>query len=159
MGHAHNVLIRGLNSILEQGAFVTTPNDVSGFLFYCTAWTKTVEHHHSTEEKTLFPDLEKFTNNPGIMAENKAQHEAFLTGLADFEHYAANTTAKGYRWDDAKAKIDAFAPALVKHMREEIGTLLSLKDYDSTKLLAVWKRTEEVAKGDISLPNMFVSDS
>jgi hemerythrin-like domain-containing protein len=156
MSHAHNVLIRGLNSIYQQGAFVTTPTDVSDFLFYCTAWVKTVEHHHNAEETVLFPELEKFTNNPDIMRENKEQHEAFLAGLTDFEHYAANTTSDNYRWDDAKAKLDAFAPALMKHLREEIPTLLSLKDYDSAKLRAVWQVTENAAKGDIRLPGMFV---
>jgi hemerythrin-like domain-containing protein len=156
MSHAHNVLIRGLNSIYQQGAFVTTPIDVSDFLFYCTAWVKTVEHHHNAEETVLFPELEKFTNNADIMKENKEQHEVFLAGLTDFEHYATNTTSDTYRWDDAKAKLDAFAPALIKHLREEIPTLLSLKDYDSAKLRAVWQVTENAAKGDIRLPGMFV---
>lgn len=156
MGHAHNCLIRGLNSIYQQGAFVTTPTDVSDFLFYCAAWVKTVEHHHGAEETTLFPELEKFTKNPGIMEGNKEQHHAFLDGLVDFEHYAANTPSENYRWDDAKAKLDSFTPALMKHLREEIGTILSLKDYDGEGLRAVWKVTEDAAKGDIRLPNMFV---
>jgi hypothetical protein len=157
MSHAHNVLIRGLNSIYQQGAHVSDPRDVEDFLFFCSAWVKTVEHHHHAEEKTLFPELEKFTNNPDIMAENKNQHDLFLGGLTDFEHYAENTTPEMYRWNEAKVKLDAFAPALITHLRDEIATLLSLKQYDSTKLRAVWTVTENAAKGDIRLPNMFVS--
>jgi hemerythrin-like domain-containing protein len=157
MGHAHNVLIRGLNSIYQQGAYVSNPQDVLDFLFFCSAWVKTVEHHHHAEEKTLFPELEKLTKNPDIMAENKQQHDAFLNGLTDFEHYAESTTPERYRWHEAKAKLDAFTPALIKHLRDEIVTILSLKQYDSTKLRAVWDVTENAAKGDILLPNMFVS--
>jgi hypothetical protein len=157
MTHAHNVLIRGLNSIYQQGAFVSDPQDVSDFLFYCLAWVKTVEHHHAAEEKTLFPELEKFTNNPDIMAENKHQHDAFLAGLTDFEHYAESTTPATYRWNEAKSKLDAFTPALMTHLRDEIATLLSLKQYDSAKLRTVWDVTENAAKGDIRLPGMFVS--
>jgi UV DNA damage repair endonuclease len=157
MSHAHNVLIRGLNSIYQQGAFVWNPQDISDFLFFCSAWVKTVEHHHKAEEKTMFPELEKFTNNPDIMAENKQQHDAFLKGLTDFEHYAESTTPETFRWNEAKAKLDAFTPALITHLRDEIATLLSLKQYDSAKLRAVWDVTENAAKGDIRLPNMFVS--
>lgn len=136
---------------------MSNPKDILDFLSFCAAWVKTVEHHHNAEETTLFPELEKFTNNPDIMAENKQQHEAFLKGLTDFEHYANSTTPEGYHWNEAKAKLDSFAPALMAHLREEIGTLLSLKAYDSTKLQAVWQKTENAAKGDIRLPNMFVS--
>jgi hypothetical protein len=159
MSHAHNVLIRGLNSIYQQGAYISHPLDISDFLFFCSAWVKTVEHHHQAEEKTLFPELEKLTQNPDIMAENKHQHDAFLTGLTDFEHYAESTTPVTYRWVDAKAKLDVFTPALITHLRDEIVTILSLKQYDSAKLRAVWDVTENAAKGDIRLPNMFVSST
>ncbi|KAF2204316.1 hypothetical protein GQ43DRAFT_438040 [Delitschia confertaspora ATCC 74209] len=155
MSHAHNVLIRGLNSIYQQGAFITSPKDISDFLFFCSAWVKTVEHHHQAEEKTLFPELEKFTGNPHIMTMNKDQHDEFLGGLTEFEHYAESTRQEQYDWTEAKAQLDGFAPALIRHLREEIGTLLSLKEYNSAKLREVWQKTEDVAKGDIRLPNMF----
>jgi hypothetical protein len=107
----------------------------------------------------LFPELEKFTDNPEIMNENKEQHEAFLEGMKAFDSYAHDTKPESYNWEDAKAKLDAFAPQLIKHLRDEIGTLLSLKSYDSDKLRKVWQKTEDAAKGDIRLPNMFVSDN
>jgi hypothetical protein len=121
MTHAHNVLIRGLNSIYQQGAFVSDPQDVSDFLFYCLAWVKTVEHHHAAEEKTLFPELEKFTNNPDIMAENKHQHDAFLAGLTDFEYNTRDlplerskieTRRLHTRLDDASSRRDRDAVEL-----------------------------------------------
>ncbi|KAF2678503.1 hypothetical protein K458DRAFT_408767 [Lentithecium fluviatile CBS 122367] len=101
------------------------------------------------------PKLKKFTSNPDIMAENVKQHDAFLSDLNDFEHYIENSTSENYHWEEAKAKLDTFTPALMEHLRDEIETILSLKEYDSARLLAVWKVTEDAAKGDIRLPGMF----
>jgi hypothetical protein len=67
------------------------------------------------------------------------------------------TKPEQYKWVDVKEKLDAFAPDLTTHLRDEIDTLLGLQVYDSDQLRKVWKKTEDAAKGDIRLPNMFVS--
>lgn len=157
MNLAHNVLIRGLNAIYRQGAFVKQAQDISHFLFFCSAWVKTVKHHHHAEETVLFPELEKFTKYSEIMSESKAQHGAFLSGLEQFNSYALETKPEQYKWFDVKEKLDAFAPDLAKHLRDEIDTLLGLVAYESDHLRKVWQKTEDAAKGDIRLPNMFVS--
>lgn len=41
--------------------------------------------------------------------------------------------------------IDAFAPALLAHLEEEIPTLFALRDYDDTQLRKLWRRTEKFA--------------
>ena len=156
MSHAHNVLIRGLNSVYLQAPHVRSPQDIGDFLFFCQAWVKTVEHHHDTEENTLFPALEKFTEKPGIMEGNMQQHQAFLPALHDFAQYAQNTSAGSYSSDTLKGLVDGFAPPLLAHLREEIDTLLGLDGYDSAELMKVWIVTENVAKG-AAHPNQFVS--
>lgn len=156
MSHAHNVLIRGLNSIYQQAPYVRKPQDIKDFLFFCVAWVKTVEHHHDTEENTLFPALQKFTQRPDIMEVNMKQHEAFHPGLHRMLEYATNTSSEAYSWESLKAIIDGFAPALMTHLREEIPTLLGLDGHDSVELMKLWLETEETAKG-AAHPNQFVS--
>ena len=156
MSHAHNVLIRGLNSIYLQAPHVRSPQDIRDFLFFCLAWIKTVEHHHDTEENTLFPALENFTKQPGIMKGNTQQHQGFLPELHNFADYVQRTGAESFSSDSLRGFVDSFAPALTTHLREEIDTLLELDGYDSAELMKLWTVTENVAKG-VAHPNQFVS--
>ncbi len=156
MSHVHNTLIRGLNSIYLQAPHVSSPIDIRDFLFFCAAWVKTVEHHHDTEERTLFPAIEKFTKKPGLMECNRQQHEIFTPGLDRFLEYAQNTTPERYSFNTLKEIVDNFAPPLMKHLVDEIDTLLGLEGYDSKELMRLWLDTERVAKGDAH-PNQFVS--
>ena len=156
MAHAHNVLIRGLNSVYQQASNVTNESDVRDFLSFTNAWIQTVEHHHDTEEATMFPKLAAFTQNPDIMAGNLGQHEAFQGGLHELLDYIGRTDARAYSATTFKGIVDGFAPALIKHLHEEITTFLALEKYDSQGLLKVWKESEEVAKGAKN-PHMFVS--
>lgn len=156
MSHVHNTLIRGLNSIYLQASHVSSPTDIRDFLFFCAAWVKTVEHHHDIEERTLFPSIEKFTKKPGLMEGNRQQHEVFTPGLNRFLEYAQNTTPKRYSFKTLKEIVDNFAPPLLKHLVDEINTLLGLEEYDSKELMKLWLDTERVAKGDAH-PNQFVS--
>ena len=50
------------------------------------------------------------------------------------------------RWEDLKHHMDGFVPPLMQHLNEEIETLLALKQYDSSTLYKIWKKTEDVAK-------------
>ena len=156
MSHVHNTLIRGLNSIYLQAAHVRSPTDISDFLFFCAAWVKTVEHHHDSEESVLFPAIEEFTQQPGIMEGNHHQHKAFTPGLNSFLDYAQSTALEQYNSDTLKKIINDFTSPLMKHFVDEIDTLLSLERYDSAKLMKVWIATEKVAKG-AAHPNQFVS--
>ena len=156
MAHAHNVLIRGLNSIYQQAPNVSELQDAEDFLSFCRAWVEMVEHHHDNEETTMFPKLAAFTENPSIMAGNLAQHEAFQEGLHKLHNYAVNTEAHAYNAATVKKIIDSFAPALIKHLHEEIGTFLALDKYDSQGVLKVWQESENAAKS-VKNPHMFVS--
>lgn len=99
MTHAHNILLRGLNSICQQAPNVHDPKDISDLLRFCWAWCITVDHHHETEEERLFPDLEELTKQSGLMEVNKNQHKAFHDGLHECQVYAEKTTPEEYSWD------------------------------------------------------------
>ena len=117
-----------------------------------------VEHHHHAEEATMFPKIATFTKNASIMAGNLEQHEAFQEGLHKLHDYALNTKASTYNAAAVTKIIDSFAPALIKHLREEIDTFLALDKYDSQGLLKVWQESENAAKSTKN-PHVFVSCS
>jgi hemerythrin-like domain-containing protein len=166
MAHSHNCLLRGLNAILQQGPHIPSSaqanhntQDVKDLLFYVEAWTKTVEHHHRTEETTMFPAIEKLAGIPGLMSGPMHQHEAFHSGLVELQEYAVRMQGKvqEYKWRELKGIIDAFAPALHEHLTAEIGVILDLeKSCDSQGLKAVWDEGERVAKANGNL-GMLVS--
>ena len=158
MTHVHNTLIRGFNSIYLQAPHVNLPADIRDLLFFCAAWVKTVEHHHDTEETTLFPAIEEFAKTPGLMEGNREQHHAFTPGLEHLLRYAQTTNPEIYDWFTLKEILDSFAPSLMKHLEDEIDTLLRLERYDSKELMKLWLVAENVAKG-AAHPNQFVSPS
>ena len=156
MAFSHNCLLRGLNAIMLQAPHIppsTSPTysaqDVRDLLFYVGSWVKTVEWHHHTEETCMFPGIEEFTNEPGIMEGPKGQHEKFTHGLESLLRYAQETKPEDYRWEGAdgmKSIIDQFTPSLTKHLYEEIDVFLTLGRLDSKGLRAAWDAAEEVAK-------------
>lgn len=152
----HNTLLRGLNAIYLQAPHVSSSTDIRDFLFFCAAWVKTVEHHHNIEERVLFPAIEDFTKKPGLMEGNHQQHEAFTPGLNRFLQYAQNTTPENYSSETLKGIVNSFTSSLMKHLVDEIDTLLGLEGYDSAGLMKLWLITENVAKG-AAHPNQFVS--
>ena len=52
--------------------------------------------------------------------------------------------------------MDNFAPTLLKHLVDEIDTLLGLEVYESKELMKLWLVTENVAKS-AAHPNQVVS--
>ncbi len=72
------------------------------------------------------------------MEVNIEQHHTFTPGIAAFKEYAIECRKKdsATKFDglEFQRKIDAFAPALAKHLAEEINTLLSLEKYDVKKI-------------------------
>jgi hemerythrin-like domain-containing protein len=166
MAYSHNCLLRGLNAIVQQAPHVpdiSQPGymvqDVKDLLFYVHSWTKTVDHHHYTEETTMFPLIEKLAGKPGLMSGPHQQHEEFHDGLVTLQEYAVshNERPDEYQWSAMKAIIDGFAPTLFKHLTEEIDIILDLeKTCDSDGLRKVWAEAEAVAKANGNL-SMLVS--
>jgi hemerythrin-like domain-containing protein len=161
MVHSHNCLLRGLNAILQQGPHISSysqpgynPQDVKDLLSYIEAWIKTIEHHHATEESTMFPAIEKLAGIPGLMSGPIHQHEAFHPGLVELQKHVIEKKEKvaEYRWEDVKGIIDGFVPSLYTHLEEEIGAVLALEQScDSEGLKKVWLEVEAVAKANGNL--------
>lgn len=108
--------------------------------------------HHETEEESIFPDLETFTGEKGLMQHCVKQHHAFHSGLQKLKDYASSTAPEDFSSDELKRIIDDFGPTLREHLVEEIGALLALKNYDSEGLMKVWKVSKAKARG-LSFPS------
>ncbi|KAE8161322.1 hypothetical protein BDV40DRAFT_313281 [Aspergillus tamarii] len=155
MAHAHNVIIRGLNAILQQAPYVPIATDehfkaqdVKDLLSYVQSWAKMVHHHHWVEETCMFPEIDKFTQRPGFMDDPMHQHELFHDGLENLLAYSSGTTPEEYRWKgaDGMEKIfDSFSKDLTDHLYAEIDVFLSMGDYDSAGLKKIWEKAEKVA--------------
>ena len=146
MTHVHNVIIRGVNSIYLQAPNVRNLSDIKDFLHFVKLWGNFVDRHHETEEESIFPDLETFTGEKGLMQHSVDQHLAFHSGLQKLKDYASNSAPEDYDSDKLKGLIDDFGPTLQEHLVEEIGALLALKKYDSEGLMKVWKVSEVKAR-------------
>lgn len=151
MACAHNVIIRGLNAIVQQAPYVKAHNrkDVKDLFFYVSSWVKLVEHHHWTEESFIFPELEKFNGRPGSMDGPKLQHELFHGGLERLLVYTQETNTQDYRWDGPggmKEIVDSFSKNLMDHLYAEVDVFLAMDNVDSLGLREVWDQGEAIAK-------------
>lgn len=181
MSEVHNVLIRGLNSIIQQGPYVEPPamtpsaatdnndspsspcteKDTKDFLTYVANWVHMVDHHHSIEESFIFPELDAFAGVPGLMDDPKHQHALFHDGLIKLLTYAETTQSdpKKYSWGGEggmKAIIDEFSKPLIDHLYDEINVFLSLKNLDSEGLRKTVQRGDDAAKKHGSLSAILV---
>jgi hemerythrin superfamily protein len=139
----HNIVIRTMNAVYIQSENVTNPKDVADFLEYCAVWVSFLHSHHNEEEKYVFPDIEKLAGVPGLMAGNVEQHAAFHGGVDAFGAYVDSVKSGKEKYDGAKIKehVDAFMPALYKHLQEEISTLKGLKKFDKVDWKKFWDET------------------
>ncbi|KUI73174.1 hypothetical protein VM1G_09146 [Cytospora mali] len=161
MTHVHNVLIRGLNAIIQQAPYVKThtdpaynKEDVRDLLLYVSCWVKMVEHHHWTEESFIFPEIERFSGKPGSMDDPRHQHELFHGGLEQLLAYANSTKPQSYSWGGPggmKEIVDSFSKELMDHLYAEIEVFLTMKDLDSAGLKKTWDKGETIAKKHGSL--------
>jgi hemerythrin-like domain-containing protein len=148
MSHLHNMIIRGLNAIWQQAPYVQGEQDIKDFNQFCLNWHEHMHAHHGTEELCFFPQLEELVGQKGCMDVNVAQHKAFESGLERFKAHCENTTPASYSPGALRAVIASFGHILREHLGDEIPTLLALKDYDSAKLKAIWKKAGDYAKSN-----------
>lgn len=111
-----------------------------------TLWANFVDRHLETEEESIFPDLETFTGEKGLMQHCVEQHHAFFSGLQKLKDYASSTAPDIYSSDELKSIIDDFGPTLQEHLVREIDALLALNEHDSEGLMKVWKVSEAKAR-------------
>jgi hemerythrin-like domain-containing protein len=129
MANVHNTFIRTLNTIYLQAPYITTPELAADFFQYCRSLGSLLYLHHSQEEEVLFPKWEKLSGQKGLMEVNVHQHEEFQPKLAEFNTYVETTKPRDYSAEKMKELIDAFAPALMTHLADEIPTIMALRKY------------------------------
>jgi hemerythrin-like domain-containing protein len=139
MANVHNVFLRGLNSIYLQAPHVSDPTDVADLLLYTKAWADAVHHHHSHEEKILFPRIDALAKEAGVertMEQNVDQHQLFEPRIGETMAWVEDVR-QGKKEFESKVLlglIDSFAPVLTKHLHEEIETLMGLEGLDGEKV-------------------------
>ena len=145
MALVHNMIIRGLNSIYLQAPHIK-PADERSFGRYMVNWHSLVHSHHDGEEVMFFPAIHRLTGVEGLMCANIEQHKLFHDGLEIFKTYA-DAVVSGEKYEGSRVIeiIDSFAPALVKHLADEIPTIMGLRQYDD-KLAELPKLFQEEAE-------------
>jgi hemerythrin-like domain-containing protein len=164
MALSHNVLIRGLNAILQQAPHVRqagSPDfrrqDVADLLYYVESWVRTVHMHHDTEEECMFPAIERETGTKGLFDHAEQQHAVFTPGMDKLLTYVRTTSPEDYRWTGGMKEIfDSFSTPLTQHLYEEIDLFLGFDYLDSQGLLKGFDIGEEDAKGKANIMDMLV---
>jgi hemerythrin-like domain-containing protein len=155
MGLIHNIIIRGLNSVVRQAPYVDDASkpdyntqNVKDLLFYVQAWCRNLDHHHSVEENTFFPLVEEATGVVGLMDDLEVEHEEFHGGVVALQRYAENMYARpdDYRWATMRTIISGFAPALINHLHAEIDFLLKMEKFEGADLRRCWEESGKVAE-------------
>lgn len=137
-------MIRYLNSIYLQATGVDNAKDIGDFLFYCQTWCSTIHEHHEGEEQGLFPQMDAYSGVEGLMEEAVDEHKAFTPGLNEFEFYARQTRPEDYDGNKIRSLINAFAPALVKHLGAEVSKLVEVGEkFGGEKLQETFDTFEE----------------
>lgn len=141
MCHVHNLFLRLLNSIYNQAPHIPKdqPEIVKNFLLYIKFWYDGLHHHHSHEEKSVFPRFEKASGLTGVMEENVKQHELFHDGVDELLSYATKTAPENYDGKEVVRIIDGFGHVLREHLNDEIPTLLSLGRFDGKAIKEAWE--------------------
>jgi hypothetical protein len=130
MALVHNMAIRGLNSIYLQAPHIQ-PGDEKAFCRYIGGWYLLLHSHHAGEEAMLFTWIEDKTGVEGIMETNREQHKSFHDAIDEFHIYADAVIAGTEKYDGGKvvAMIDVFGEPLIQHLRDEIPTIVGLRQY------------------------------
>jgi hemerythrin-like domain-containing protein len=151
MAEFHNILIRSLNSVYKSSEGVKSgTRDAADLLLYGQFLCDMIEVHHSWEETSYFPALEKFAGQRGILESNVEQHHAFEKGLQTLHEYCQIPTER-FSTQKLQGLIEDIAPALNKHLHEEPLSFYRLRHLDSSGLRKVYEEQKEIAraKGDI----------
>lgn len=153
MANVHNMIIRGINSIYLQAPHIQ-PADHKPFSRYILAFYTLLHVHHTGEEEMFFPEVEKMAGVKGVMDGNIEQHRVFGAGLESLKEYAEGVLADKHGFEGGKVVeiIDGFGESLVKHLTEEIPTLVGLRAHGE-KMKGLTKALQDEAEHSmVSLP-------
>jgi hemerythrin-like domain-containing protein len=154
----HNVLLRGLNSIVLQAPNIP-PSSYRSFIAYALTWHKSVSHHHDAEERYFFARLEQ-QFGAGTMSTSFAEHAAFHDGLDRYAAYLQSVQGGGgasFSSDKLLEIIDGFAPALHLHLTNEIATIMDLARLggDTPLVGKIWDEAVKAGVADLRFGDLF----
>jgi hypothetical protein len=93
------------------------------------------------------------------MDRNVEQHQAFHPGLEAWAQYTSECMKQDgpQKFDAAQFKklIDGFAPQLVKHLGEEISTLLELDKYDIAAVKKAFQSWDKYIQGKADVVSIY----
>jgi len=120
MSLAHNLIIRGINSIWKNAPLVES-DDVPAFAGYVLSCLQFIHSHHDGEEKAVFPRLQVKLD----MRHNIEQHEAFHEAMHALEDYITKVNQGLEKYDGERTRklVKDFGDPLTEHLRDEITTL------------------------------------
>ncbi|KAH7930347.1 hypothetical protein BV22DRAFT_1055309 [Leucogyrophana mollusca] len=117
MVRAHEIFKLGYSNIVSR---LDDPpmNDLKNFLGYCSAWAKTLGHHHDTEEKVVFPAMRGKIDFAG----EQDQHQVIHTALEEILPYILASQQNPTTFDAQKLKgmMEGLRDPLFQHLDDEI---------------------------------------
>lgn len=156
MALAHNILVRGLNSIYRQAPYVKV-EERKDFLGYAKNFVNVLTVHHDGEEESFFVEVEKMAGEPGIMKKNVEQHLEFHGGLDDLQAYLSKALDGSEEYDGNRIVkiIDGFGPPLTQHLIEEVQGLVELKRFGPERMARLAEAL--TAEGQANLVSLSIS--
>ncbi|KAK0611974.1 hypothetical protein B0T14DRAFT_441033 [Immersiella caudata] len=147
MALVHNLIIRSINSIALQAPHITPP-DMLPFCRYILTFYSFLHIHHTSEEDSFFPAVEKMAGEKGVMDVNVEQHKVFEKGVEELRGYVEGVLAGREEWNGGKVVglVEGFGGSLVKHLGEEIATLERLRRFGEGRMEGVVKLAEKEAE-------------
>lgn len=129
MALLHNSILRGYNSIYNQIPYIQEA-DKGDFMGYSVTWYKFVKSHHDDEEANLFPKIEDLLQDETVFAETHKEHEAFLSGLAEFNTYLITLPSpSAFSPTKLQEIMTSFQEPFAAHFHSEISTIAALADH------------------------------
>ncbi|KAH6682685.1 hypothetical protein B0J14DRAFT_555972 [Halenospora varia] len=172
MALLHNIILRGLNSILLIAPHIPSPptstpsyslpQDVTDFLAYCQCFSTVLRSHHAAEESVYFPLLESMISVPkfkGTADKNHDEHESFLKGLRDFDTCVNGILEDKEEWKGEKLvrKVEGFAGDLHRHLVHEVEVLASLEADPAIDWVALGRAMADVKEVPFLITNSDVT--
>ncbi|KZV70217.1 hypothetical protein PENSPDRAFT_632032 [Peniophora sp. CONT] len=149
MIRAHDGFKAGLESITTRLAD-PPKDDMLNFLGYCEAWAVALEHHHDSEELTVFPVLNVKMNFAQEAEQHKGVHafvDNFLAVVRKGQQDPASVDL-----DELRRLVDEGRGPLITHMDEEVehieASKLKVAGFTAAELKTMFAATEHYAKNN-----------
>ncbi|VDC00751.1 unnamed protein product [Peniophora sp. CBMAI 1063] len=147
MIRAHDGFKAGLEVITTRLAD-PPKDDMYNFLGYCEAWAVALEHHHDSEELTVFPVLNVRMSFSQEHEEHKVVHAFLGKFLAVVRKGQQDPAAADI--DELRRLVEEGTEPLVSHMDAEVEHLeasrLKVAGFSGAELKSMFAATEHYAK-------------